>query len=323
MNRDWDRFQSHDLRSPPGAIGQDCKRRLIVPNSAPKGEGEGHRHGHHRHEGHHHRPDGFDWDTLADSLELDATITMPIVEQVLRSPIVAAAEVIHDVGCGPGVVAVRLADQGERIRVTAIDASEPLLKRLEQRASAAGVGDRLTTVAADLEHPLPAADRADLVWVSMVLHHVADPDAALERLHDRLVSGGALVMVEFGDPPTVLPSDDPLRLDGTWRRFEAATSASLERRLGLDPVAVDWPSSLRRAGFVDVTDDRLTATHEAPLSEVARAWLARHILGGIEMAGDDLGAAEVDALLDLAESIPTRHDLVVVAERRVLTARRG
>jgi SAM-dependent methyltransferase len=294
-----------------------------VPDSATTGEGEGHRHGHHQHEDHHHRPDGFDWEALADSLELDAAITMPIVEQVLGSPIAAGAEVIHDVGCGPGVVAVRLAGLGERVRVTAIDASGPLLERLEHRAEAAGIRNRLTTVAADLEHPLPPADRADLVWVSMVLHHVADPEAVLERLHDRLVPGGTLVMVEFGDPPIVLPPDDPLRSDGTWRRFEAATSASLERRLGFDPVAVDWPSSVRRAGFVDVTDERLTATHEAPLSDVARAWLARYVRGGVEMCRDDFRAADVDALLALAESVPTRHDLVVIAERRVITARRG
>jgi SAM-dependent methyltransferase len=285
------------------------------------GDGDGHRHGHHHHEHHHHRPDGFDWEALADSLELDAAITTPIVDQVLSSPIGAGAEVIDDIGCGPGVMTMRLAGLGERVRVTAIDSSEPLLRRLEQRAEAAGVASRVTTVVADLEAPLPPAAPADLIWASMVLHHLADPQAVLERLHDRLAPGGALVMVEFGGPPTVLAPDDLLRCDGTWQRFQAATSASLEQRLGFDPVAVDWPSKLRRAGFVDVTDDRLTATHDAPLSDAARAWLTKHLHGVIGMAGDDLSAAEIDAIGALAATVPTRDDLVVVAERRVLTAR--
>jgi SAM-dependent methyltransferase len=275
--------------------------------------GHGHGHGH---------SDSFDWEALADSLELDAAITMPIVDQLLGSALVSCALRVLDVGCGPGVVAVRIAQDGPRRSVTAIDSSEPLLDRVRRRAADAGIGDRVVTLVGDLDHPLPSTEPADLVWASMVLHHVTDPGATLERLRDRLAPGGVLVMVEFGNAPTVLGPDDPLVIDGTWVRFQAATAASLTERLGLDPVTIDWPATLSGAGFDDITDEGLQAVHPAPLSATARAWLVKHLRRGIEMAADRLDARDLAALDRLADDAPRRDDLTVVAERRVLTARR-
>lgn len=95
------------------------------------------------HHDHHHPADDIDWEALADSLELDAAITMPIVEQVMHSPIVAGATHILDVGCGPGLVTVRMAQRSPTVRVTALDSSESLLARVRRRAAEAGVGDRV------------------------------------------------------------------------------------------------------------------------------------------------------------------------------------
>ncbi|MEI7547340.1 MAG: hypothetical protein WCK21_04695, partial [Actinomycetota bacterium] len=38
----------------------------------------------HEHEHHHDRPADFDWEAMADSLELDAAMMMPIVQDVAR-----------------------------------------------------------------------------------------------------------------------------------------------------------------------------------------------------------------------------------------------
>lgn len=259
---------------------------------------------------------------MADSLELDAAITMPIVEQLLLTPIVANATQFLDVGCGPGVVAVRLAEQSPTARVTALDSSEPLLARVQHRAVEAGAGDRVATVAGDLDESLPPTPMADVIWASMVLHHVADPTVTLGHLRDRLAPGGVLVMVEFGNPPTVLAPGDPLVVDGTWSRLQAATAEALNGRLGFDPVAFDWPDALRRAGFTDVTDVGMVAEHQSPLSGDSLAWLTKHVRNGIEMARERLDAHDIDALTGLAGAIPDRPGLFVRAERRVLTARR-
>jgi SAM-dependent methyltransferase len=272
---------------------------------------------------HHHPPHDFDWDALADSLELDATMTLPIVDRLLRSRIMAGAAHVLDVGCGPGVVAVRLAEHDPARRVTAIDSSEPLLARARRRAESAGVGNRIDTLVGDLEHDLPPTLAADVIWASMVLHHVADPAATVALLRDRLAVDGTLVLVEFGAPATMLPPHDPLVVDGTWTRFQTAAAESLTERLGVDPLSIAWPEILGAAGFTDVTDARHVAEHHAPLADDPRAWVAKHIGRGLGMTDGRLDARDADALGRLADTIADRDDLVVVVERRVLTSRRA
>jgi ubiquinone/menaquinone biosynthesis C-methylase UbiE len=287
--------------------------------------GHGHGHGHGHNHG-HHRSDDFDWDTWADSLELDAMITNPIVHEVVRNrtPNVSWPSITNvlDIGCGPGAVAVALCRLAPAARITALDSSTALLNRVRQRAAESSLDHRIWTVAADLEGTLPTMPAADVVWASMVLHHVTDPVGILRRLATAMQPGGTLVMVEFGNTPTVLPAPDPLRVSGTWTRFQAATSASLTDRLGLDPVTVDWPTMLAEAGFTDITDEGVAAHHRAPLDDGARRWLEQHLLRGVAMAGERLSHDDGAAITALAGSIQTRDDLFVHAERRVLTASR-
>jgi SAM-dependent methyltransferase len=269
---------------------------------------------------HDHHGDGFDWEVLADALELEAAVTLPIVEQALRSPLIGQVDTVIEVGCGPGVVTVGLARSLPGTRVIAVDRSEPLLGRVRQRAADAGVAGRVDTVVADLEHPLLELGSADLIWASMVLHHVADPAATLGRLRALLRDGGVLVIVEFGAAPTLSTGDPPV-LDDTWQQLQVARSAALHERFGFDPAAIDWPSLLTDAGFVDVTDVPICADHARPLSPQTRAWLIEQVRGGTEAAGDLPTAAEAAALAELADSVRDRADLTLRIERRVLTAR--
>ena len=234
---------------------------------------QGHQHGH----GH---GSGFDWASMAARLERDAAITEPIVHDVLAE-LTGDIRRVLDVGCGPGAVAITIARDLPAAHVTALDGSTELLAHVDRVAHAAGLGERIRTVVGDLDADLPDIAPVDLVWAGMVVHHVADPVATLRRLHDALEPGGTLVMVEFGDAPSVLPAGDARLLDGTWARFQAATAAVLTDRLGLDPVTVDWPAHLRAAGFVDVVDSGRVARHEAPLSDVAQEWLTQQgLIGG-------------------------------------------
>ena len=280
-----------------------------------------HQHGHHHGHHHHQHDDAFDWDAMADRLALDAAIVEPITRQVINGLQESFSHVL-DVGCGPGAVAITLAELAPNATVTALDSSAPLLQRVQARAASAGVAHRVHTVEGDLEHDLPALPAADLVWAGMVLHHVSQPVATLQRLHHQLVPGGTLAMMEFGRAPSVLPADDPLVTSGTWSRFQAATTASLNERLGLDPVAVDWPGLLAVAGFSDVTDRNLEAVHPTPPSATVRDWLVPHLERGVEMAGERLDADDAAALLAFAAAVPHRDDLAVVARRRIVTARR-
>ena len=258
---------------------------------------------------------------MADRLELDAAIVEPITRQVI-SELPGPFTHVLDVGCGPGAVAMILAELVPDASVTALDSSAPLLRRVRAHADRAGIAHRVQTVEGDLEHDLPSLPPADLVWAGMVLHHVGQPVATLQRLHRQLTPGGTLAMMEFGRTPTVLPDHDPLVTSGVWARFQAATTASLDERLGLDPVAIDWPAFLAVAGFVDVIDRGLEAVHPVPPTDTVRAWLVPHVERGVEMAGDRLDGADAAALLAFAAEVPMRDDLTVVARRRIVTARR-
>ena len=284
-------------------------------------QAHGHHHGHHH--GHQH-DDGFDWEAMADSLELDGWIMLPLVVDIVKE---LAARIewrnvrhVLDVGCGPGVISVALAGHAPRARVTELDTSAPLLARVAARAT--GLGGRVATVEADLDGDLSSLEPADLVWASMVVHHTPDPAATLARLRDRLTPGGTLALVEFAGPPAVLPADDPLLLDGVWTRLEATAADVIRGRLGLDPWRLDWPSLLADAGFTHITERTRAALHPAPLPTEGRRWIAKHINRGLSMVADGLPAADVGQLQELADSAIMRPDLFVRAERRVLLARR-
>ena len=284
---------------------------------------QGHQHGHHHD---HDRGPDFDWEAMADSLELDGSIMLPLVSDVVQSLSASVnwSQIGHvlDVGCGPGVIAGALARHAPWASVTGLDTSEPLLERLQTRMAADGLGERVIAVNADLEAPLPPMEPADVIWASMVLHHVNDPAAVLASLLQQLRPGGTLVLVEFAGPAAVLPSDDPLLASGAWSRLESNVAAVLRERLGLDPVTLDWPGRLATAGFTAIADRTRVAWHDAPLEGRSRRWIAQHVNRGLRTVGDMLPTADIAALQDLVDLAARRSDLFVRIERRVITARR-
>ncbi|MDO8389074.1 MAG: methyltransferase domain-containing protein [Actinomycetota bacterium] len=301
-------------------------------------EQPGHQHGHHDHHqpghqpghqhGHQHeRPADFDWEAMADSLELDGMMLLPIVHDIVRELAGgtdwSAVRHVIDVGSGPGVIATALAGHAQQATITALDSSAPLLERARARAAAAEMADRLRTVEADLDHGLPALDEADVIWASMVLHHVADPPAVLAALYQQLRSGGTLAIVEFAGPTAVLPPHDPLLATGAWGRLEAHIAQVIGERLGSDPLQMHWPQWLAQAGFTDITDRVAVAHHAAPLAPQGRQWVAKRVTRGLQMVSERITAHDAAVLAELADSAAARDDLFVRIERRVLTARRA
>ena len=280
---------------------------------------------HDHHHDHHHDQD-FDWEAMADQLELEATLLLPLVGEIVRdhTPFVdwPSAHHILDLGCGPGVITCALARHAGAAQLTALDSSVPLLARARAHAAADDLARRVHTIEADMESVLPALRPMDVIWAGMVLHHVADPRPVLTNLHQVLQPGGTLIMIEFAGQPTAVPDHDPLVQSGAWARMEGAIAGEIRNRLGLDPVTVDWPTLLGAAGFTDITDRTITVEHEAPLDDVTRAWLVAHVRRGLEWAADPLSPDDAAGLAALADSVATRSDLFVRAERRVLTARR-
>lgn len=97
-------------------------------------------------------------------------------------------------GCGTGLLSFALhADLGE---LTLADSSPGMLAVLRGKIDAAGL-THLHPLALDLlTDPLPA-DRYDLIYTLMTLHHVAEVARLLRTFHDLLRPGGWLAVADL------------------------------------------------------------------------------------------------------------------------------
>ncbi len=90
----------------------------------------------------------------------------------------SGAREAHEVGCGEGELAIRLARAGLAVRGT--DASAAVVAEARRRAQAAGL--EIDFRAAPVQSLDPRYDAAELIVCCEVLEHLTEPVAALDRL---------------------------------------------------------------------------------------------------------------------------------------------
>ena len=286
-----------------------------------------HDHQNARHQHHHH--DDTDWGAMGDVLEAEGDVLADFVrdaaawvgERCGHDPV----ERIVDVGSGPGVGSCIFALQFRGATVTAVDASGPLLGRAAARAMRLGVAGRVRTRVGDLSDAVAvsAEEPADVVWASMVLHHVPDQPAALAAIHAGLRDGGWLAIAEFGAPLQCLPDSALGDAAGVWARCQAAVRSWLP-----DPVAGDAPAlraALLAAGFAHVEQREMTIAIPSPLTPAARRYVVQFYSRLREIVATRVHAADLvvlDTLLDAANplGLHQRADLFVRVGRMVTTA---
>ena len=99
---------------------------------------------------------------------------------------------VGDLGCGTGQIAETLAPFVAQ--VVAVESSRAMLKAARQRL---GALDNVRLEHGELEE-LPLDDASlDAATMCLVLHHLADPRAALAQAHRVLKSGGRLLIVDM------------------------------------------------------------------------------------------------------------------------------
>jgi ubiquinone/menaquinone biosynthesis C-methylase UbiE len=99
-----------------------------------------------------------------------------------------------DYGCGTGLLSFPLKDALGHIILK--DSSAGMLEVLREKIAAQGVGN-MTVRQADLSsEPLPE-ERYDLIYTSMVLHHIPDTAAILATFHALLNRGGHLCVADL------------------------------------------------------------------------------------------------------------------------------
>lgn len=99
---------------------------------------------------------------------------------------------IIDVGCGFGGTAIVLANRFPDGEIVGIDLSEPLLRRANQAAQIADLGDRVRFEKADVQQIPYESDSFDVVLNLNMVHLVKDPIKMLNEIERVLVPNGFL-----------------------------------------------------------------------------------------------------------------------------------
>ena len=204
------------------------------------------------HAGHAHP--GDHWDDLPEAfakhLEVESRLAAPIrnsiIEQVAQV-LPSAPSLIIDVGSGTGADTIALAERFLTARVHALDVSAELLEHVRSNARRAGVTDRVTCHTADLNTDWPEdSGGVDVVWASLSMHHLEDPEATLRRALQALRPGGVLVMTELTGQSSYLPTDLGTGVEGLADSIAQALPNHYVRD------ASHWSRALDQAGFNNI-----------------------------------------------------------------------
>lgn len=131
-----------------------------------------------------------DWDSDPKKVERASVVADAIRMAIPLSQRMKALEY----GCGTGLLSFALqSDLGE---ITLADTSQGMLDVLRAKIASAGVTN-MHPVRLDLAaDPLPA-ERYDLTYSLMTLHHIDDVRDMLSKFHDLLLPGGTLLVADL------------------------------------------------------------------------------------------------------------------------------
>jgi cyclopropane fatty-acyl-phospholipid synthase-like methyltransferase len=132
------------------------------------------------------------WAKVFDDPERDA---WQKPHEVIQALALKPDAVIADIGSGTGYFSVRFANMTPRGRVYGVDTEPDMVKYLAERAKREGLKN-VTAVAGAPDDPrLP--EKADLIILVDVYHHVGDRERYFRQLQKSLRPGGRVAVIDF------------------------------------------------------------------------------------------------------------------------------
>jgi 2-polyprenyl-3-methyl-5-hydroxy-6-metoxy-1,4-benzoquinol methylase len=106
---------------------------------------------------------------------------------------------ILDLGCGPGDIPVRFARALSSCRITAVDASEPMVRLAEEAVREAGLSNRIT-FRCERFQDLAGVSIVDAAISNSLLHHVPNPLQFWHKLRLAVKPGSPVLVMDLLRP---------------------------------------------------------------------------------------------------------------------------
>ena len=106
---------------------------------------------------------------------------------------------ILDLGCGPGDIPVRFARALPSCRITAVDASEPMIRLAEETVREAGLSSRIT-FRCERFQDLAGVSIVDAAISNSLLHHVPNPLQLWHKLRLAVKPGSPVLVMDLLRP---------------------------------------------------------------------------------------------------------------------------
>jgi ubiquinone/menaquinone biosynthesis C-methylase UbiE len=174
---------------------------------------------------------------------------------------------VLDIGCGPADVPIRLVKAKPTIRVTAVDASDAMVRLAQKAVSDAGMIDKIEVLKGCVPGLALENHNYDAILSKDSLHHLADPKVFWEEVKSLAIGQTVIYVMDLYRPPTKEAARDIVE------------SVSAEEAPILKQ---DFYNSLLAAFTVDEIKDQL---HEVRLSLEVAEVSERHLLAKGLIAG--------------------------------------
>lgn len=140
----------------------------------------------------HSFSDAEKWAQIFDDPKRDA---WQKPHEVIQALALKPDAVIADIGSGTGYFAVRFARMVPKGRVYGVDTEADMVKHLAERAKREGLRNITAITAAPDDPRLP--EKADLIILVDVYHHIDERERYFRRLRDALKPGGRIAIIDF------------------------------------------------------------------------------------------------------------------------------
>ena len=147
--------------------------------------------------------------------------------EVIQALALKPDAVIADIGSGTGYFSARFANMVPKGRVYGVDTEPDMVKYLAERAKREGLKNITAVTGAPGDARLP--EKADLIIMVDVFHHIADRARYLKKLQGSLKPGGRLAIIDFRmDSPDGPPKSARIAPDRVKTELQGAGYALIQ-----------------------------------------------------------------------------------------------